>query len=69
MPYGFLFRLVTVEGESADPPTYSSAVPNVQPGDEIPLGRRSLRVVDRWDDDADQPPVLVVKDVAELNLA
>ena len=34
-------------------------------GDMIYLGRRTLRVVGRRDDDADQPPVLVVEDVAE----
>ena len=37
---------------------------NWRPGDEIPLGPRSLRVVRIRDDDADQPPVLVVEDVA-----
>ena len=63
MPYGFLFRLETEEGEPADPPTHSSAVSNIRPGDEIPLGRRMLRVVDRRDDDADQPPVLVVEEM------
>ena len=65
MPCGFLFRLVTVEGEPAEPPTHSGAVSNIKPGDEIPLGRRSLRVIDRRDDDADQPPVLVVEYVPE----
>jgi hypothetical protein len=34
-------------------------------GDEIPLGRRTLRVVGIRDDDADQPPVLVVEDMTE----
>jgi hypothetical protein len=62
---GFMFKLETVEGEPAEPPTLSSAVPNWRPGDEIPLGRRSLHVVGVRDDDADQPPVLVVEDVAE----
>ena len=66
MSYGFLFRLETVEGEPADPPTHSSAESNGRPGDTIPLGRRMLRVVDRRDDDADQPPVLVVEDVASM---
>jgi len=41
-----------------------TAVPNWRSGDEIPLGRRALRVVRIRDDDADQPPVLVVEDVA-----
>jgi hypothetical protein len=62
---GFLFKLETVEGEPAEPPTLSSAVPNWRSGDEIPLGHRSLRVVAVRDDDVDQPPVLVVEDVAE----
>jgi hypothetical protein len=61
---GFLFRLETPKGAPAEPPTLSSAVPNWRIRDEIPLGRRSLRVVGRRDDDADQPPVLVVEDVA-----
>jgi hypothetical protein len=35
-------------------------------GDTIPLGaKKALRVVRLRDDDADQPPVLVVEDVAE----
>ena len=32
-------------------------------GDTIPLGRRTLRVVAVRDDDADQPPALVVEEV------
>jgi hypothetical protein len=28
----------------------------------IPLGNRALRVIGKRDDDADQPPVLVVED-------
>jgi hypothetical protein len=62
---GFLFRLETVQGDPADPPTLEAAVPNWGVGDQIYLGRRTLRVVGRRDDDADQPPVLVVEDVAE----
>jgi hypothetical protein len=60
---GFLFRLETEDGAPAEPPMLASAVPNWRSGDEIPLGRRSLRVVRVRDDDADQPPVLVVEDV------
>jgi hypothetical protein len=60
----FLFKLETAEGVPAEPPTLSSAVPNWSPGDEIPLGGRSLRVVALRDDDADSPPVLVVEDAA-----
>jgi hypothetical protein len=57
---GFLFKLETKDGFPAEPPTLSSAVPNWRAGDTIPLGRRTLRVVDVRDEDADQPPVLVV---------
>jgi hypothetical protein len=61
---GFLFRLETEDGAPAEPPTLDTAVPNWRAGDEILLGRRALRVVRIRDDDADQPPVLVVEDVA-----
>jgi hypothetical protein len=61
----FLFRLETADGEPAEPPTLSSAVPNWRSGDTIPLGAdRMLRVVGVRDDAADQPPVLVVEDAA-----
>jgi hypothetical protein len=49
------------EGEPAEPPTLSTAVPNWRPGDPIPLGRSTLRVVALRDDDADAPLVLVVE--------
>jgi hypothetical protein len=62
---GFLFKLETADGRPAEPPQLSSAAPNWAPGDTIPLGRRTLRVVGVRDDDADQPPVLVAEDVAE----
>ena len=42
---GFLFRLETVEGELAEPPTLSAAVPNWKPGDTIHLGRKTVVVV------------------------
>jgi hypothetical protein len=61
---GFLFRLETAEGAPANPPTLAAAVPNWRAGDTIPLGHKALRVVGIRDDDADQPPVLVVEDVA-----
>jgi hypothetical protein len=60
---GFLFRLERADGEAADPPTLRCAVPNWRAGDTIPLGGRTLRVVRVQDEDADQPPVLVVEDV------
>ena len=61
---GFLFRLETVDGAPAEPPTFATAVPNWSPGDVIPLGNRALRVIGKRDDDADQPPVLIVEDGA-----
>jgi hypothetical protein len=60
----FVFRLQTADGAPAEPPRLQSAVPNWRAGDTIPLGGRTLRVVGVRDDDADQPPVLVVEDTA-----
>jgi hypothetical protein len=60
---GFLFRLETVDGASADPATFATAVPNWSPGGVIPVGHRALRVIGKRDDDADQPPVLIVEDM------
>jgi hypothetical protein len=42
----FLFRLEHEDGTPADPRTFRTAVPSWRPGDVIPLGGRSLRVVD-----------------------
>jgi hypothetical protein len=53
---GFLFRLETVDGAPAEPPTFATAVPNWSLGDVIPLGHRALRVIGTRDDDADHPP-------------
>jgi hypothetical protein len=33
---GFLFRLETTDGEPAEPPTFTSAIPNWRTGDTIP---------------------------------
>jgi hypothetical protein len=66
----FLFRLETREGMPAEPPTLKSAVPNWQAGDTIPLGQRTLRVVAVRDEDAEEPPVLVVEpDMTEPDAA
>lgn len=59
---GFLFRLETRDGVAADPPTLESAVPNWKAGHTIHVGKRTLLVVGPRDDDADQPPVLIVED-------
>jgi hypothetical protein len=52
-------------GRTAPPPTtYRSSTLNWRQGDTIPLtADRTLRVLDVRDDDADQPPVLVVEDL------
>jgi hypothetical protein len=52
------------DGAAAEPATFATAVPNWRTGDTIPLGARVLRVVELRDEDADQPPVLVVQDAA-----
>ena len=62
---GCLFRLETIDGTPAEPPTLHSAVPNWRPGDTIPFGYKTMRVVGVRDDDADQAPVLVVEDTPE----
>ena len=51
-----------VEGEPAEPPTLSVAVPNWKPGDVVHTRGKALQVVALRDDDADEPPVLVVED-------
>jgi hypothetical protein len=62
----FTIKLEQADGTPADPPSIRTTVTNWRPGDTIPLGaKKSLRVVRLRDDDADQPPVLVVEDVAE----
>jgi hypothetical protein len=61
----FTIKLERADGTPAEPPSISTTVTNWRPGDTIPLGaKKSLRVVRVRDDDADQPPVLVVNDAA-----
>jgi hypothetical protein len=62
---GFLFRLETVEGDPTEPSKLECAVPNWSLGDCIHLGHRTLVVVGKRDDDADQPPVLVLEEVVQ----
>ena len=62
----FVYRLETADGAPADPPTLDTAVPNWTEGDCVPLSsKRMLRVIGKRDDDADQPPVLVVEDATD----
>ena len=58
------FRLQQTDGSPADPPTFRSSTLNWRQGDKIYLtGERTLRVLGVRDDDADQPPALVVEDL------
>jgi hypothetical protein len=43
-------KLEHEDGTPADPPTLHTAVPNWSPGDTIPLGHRTLRVIDVRDE-------------------
>jgi hypothetical protein len=56
-------HLKTADGEPADPPTFLTVAPLWRPGDTIPLGRRTLRVIDVRDGNVDEDPVLVVEDM------
>jgi hypothetical protein len=57
-------RLETAGGAPAEPSPIRSAIPNWRAGDTIPLGARTVRVIDVRDGDADALPVLVVEDAA-----
>jgi hypothetical protein len=48
-----------------NPPTLTTAAPLWRPGDTIPLGRRSLRVVEVHDADVGRDAMLIVEDVSE----
>jgi hypothetical protein len=62
----FTFRLERADGTPADPPTIRTAVPNMRPGDTIPIRPgRMLRVVATVASAEDEPSVLVVEDMAE----
>jgi len=48
-----------------DPPSFKTVAP-LCPGDTIPLGRTTLRVISvQHDDDPDTTTVLIVEDMAE----
>ena len=59
------FLLETADGAPADPPTFTTVAPLWRAGDTIPLGRRTLRVVDVRETETDEPTVLVVEEVGE----
>ena len=59
------FRLQRTDGSPFDPATYRSSTLNWRQGDKIPVSaERTLRVLGIRDDDADQPPALVVEDMS-----
>jgi hypothetical protein len=62
----FLFRLETRDGAAADPPTLTSAVPELELGRHDPARCRqdAARGSTFRDDDAEQTPALVVEDTA-----
>jgi hypothetical protein len=57
----FTFKLERLDGTPAEPASFKTTVLRWQPDDTIPLSAsRTLQVVRVRDNDADQPPVLVV---------
>jgi hypothetical protein len=65
MAFASTFELRRADGTPADPPRLTTGAPLWHPGDTIPLGRRTLRVVEVHDGDDENPPVLVVEDTSE----
>jgi hypothetical protein len=62
----FTYKLEQADGTPADPPTVRTAVPDMRPGDTIPIRpARPLRVVATVASSDDEPSVLVVEDMAE----
>jgi hypothetical protein len=57
----FLFRLENEDGAAAEPARFETEVPSWRADDMIHLGMRTLRVIGKRDDDADQPPVLSLR--------
>jgi hypothetical protein len=46
----FTFKLELEDGTPADPPKFTSAVPNWRPGHTVQLGRKTLRVIEVRDE-------------------
>jgi hypothetical protein len=64
MAFALTFELRLADGTPADPPKLTTAAPLWRPGDTIPLGARTLRVVEVRDSEGDADTVLVVEDAA-----
>ena len=55
---------MTVDDAPADPATLTTVAPKWEPGDTIPPGRRTLRVIGVVD--VDETPVLVIEDTRHV---
>lgn len=64
MASALTFELRRTDGTPADPPTLTTVAPMWRPGDTIPLGRRTLRVVEVREGNVAHPTVLVVEDMS-----
>lgn len=53
MAFASTFELRLADGTPADPPTLTTAAPLWRPGDTIPLGARTPRVIEVRDGDDD----------------
>lgn len=58
------FLLETADGQPADPPSFTTIAALWRAGETIPLGRRTLRVIDVRQLHPDEPPVLIVEDIS-----
>jgi hypothetical protein len=65
----FDFHLERRDGRPAEPSTLRTAVPNWEAGHTIPLGERTLHVVEVRPGADGGMPVLVVEDVAGEDVA
>jgi hypothetical protein len=63
------FKLERLDGTPADPPSFKTTELVWNPGDQIPLGTRTLQVVCIRHVDADEQPVLVMRTWPEERLA
>jgi hypothetical protein len=60
----FLFKLETTDGEPAEPWDVQNRSPELAGRRHDPVRSQNVGVVGVKDEDADQPPVLVVEDVS-----
>jgi hypothetical protein len=64
----FTFNLETTDGAPADPSSFQTGAPIWRPGDTIPLGGRTLRVVGVRTTAVDETPVLIVGDTSGMSV-